>query len=67
MGENVSSIKKDFAALHDMVIDPETDLYRTIPWGSGETFLREIMTVANHNAFHLGEFAMMRQATGTWG
>jgi hypothetical protein len=31
------------------------------------TFLREIVTVSNHNAFHLAELAMAGQAMATWG
>ncbi|MBI4304188.1 MAG: DinB family protein, partial [Chloroflexi bacterium] len=64
----IKDFKKDFEELENMVKDPKTDLYKEIPWqGDGITILREIVTVANHNAFHLGEFAIMRQAMGTWG
>ena len=65
--KTVSGFKRDFSELEEMVKNPKTDLYHEIPWGEGEIFLREIVTVSNHNAFHLGEFAIMRQAMGTWG
>ena len=65
--KTVNGFKKDFKELEEMVKNPKTDLYHAIPWGEGEIFLREIVTVSNHNAFHLGEFAIMRQAMGTWG
>ncbi len=64
--KSVSGFKRDFEELENRVKDPETDLYHEIPWGKGQTFLLEIITVSNHNGFHLGEFAMMRQAMGTW-
>ena len=64
---SVSGFKKDFEDLQAMIADPDRDLYAEVPWGEGETFLREIVTVCNHNAFHLGEFAIMRMAMGTWG
>lgn len=65
---SVKDFKRDFEELENIVKDPKTDLYKEIPWqGEGITILREIVTVANHNAFHLGEFAIMRQAMGTWG
>jgi hypothetical protein len=64
--KSVAGFKKDFRALEDIVKSAKTDLFAEIPWGEGITYLREIVTVANHNAFHLGEFAMMRQAMGTW-
>ncbi len=66
-GKTITYFKRDFKELENMVKNPKTDLYQEIPWGEGETFLREIVTVSNHNAFHLGEFAIMRQAMGTWG
>jgi hypothetical protein len=28
--------------------------------------LREILLVADHNAYHIGEFAVLRQVMGTW-
>ncbi|MFH1032534.1 MAG: DinB family protein [Chloroflexota bacterium] len=65
--KTVNGFEKDFKELEEMVKNPKTDLYHEIPWGEGEIFLREIVTVSNHNAFHMGEFAIMRQAMGTWG
>jgi hypothetical protein len=29
--------------------------------------LASIMSVAEHNAYHLGELAILRQVTGSWG
>jgi hypothetical protein len=66
-GKTINGFKRDFKELEHIISDPKTDLHKGIPWGEGITILREIVTVANHNAFHLGEFAMMRQAMGTWG
>jgi hypothetical protein len=65
--KSINDFESDFAKLSDLVKNHDTDLYHEIPWGSGEIFLREIITVSNHNAFHLGEFAMARQVMGTWG
>ena len=42
------------------------DLYAKIPWGTGQTILREILLVADHNAYHLGELLMMRRLLGAW-
>ena len=56
----------DSAALRDIVADPATDLGATIPGTPGHTILREIRVVGDHNAYHLGEFAILRQVMGTW-
>ena len=65
--KTINGFQKDLKDIVSIVEDAETDLYHGIPWGEGITILREIVTVANHNAFHIGEFAIMRQAMGTWG
>ena len=46
--------------------DPATDLFATIPNTPGHTILREIRIVGEHDAYHVGEFAVLRQVMGTW-
>ena len=62
----VAAIRADQQALHDLVADPATDLLATIPGTPGHTILREIRLLADHNAYHVGEFAILRQVMGTW-
>jgi hypothetical protein len=56
----------DRQALRAIAMDPQNDLWAPIPQGAGQTIAREIMVVADHNAYHLGEFAIMRQVMVTW-
>jgi hypothetical protein len=42
--------------------DPEIPLFERISHGSGQTYLREILLVADHNAHHLGQLLMLRRA-----
>ena len=56
----------DQQALVDLINDPRTNLFVKIPHGSGQNILKEIMVVADHNAYHIGEFAIIRQVMGTW-
>ncbi|MCL5435407.1 MAG: DinB family protein [Patescibacteria group bacterium] len=65
--KTIDSFKKDTKALEKIVSNPKTDLYAKIKWGEGQTILREILVVADHNAYHIGEFAIMRQVMNTWG
>ena len=46
--------------------DPATDLLATIEGTPGHTILREVRVVGAHNAYHIGEFAILRQVMGTW-
>lgn len=65
--KTIALIRRDSRELQGIVMDPDTDLYARIPHGSGQTVLREALLVADHTAYHTGEFAIMRQAMGTWG
>jgi uncharacterized damage-inducible protein DinB len=55
----------DLRAMQALVQDPKTDLFAKIPWGSGQTILREAMLVADHNAYHLGQFVLVRRLLGS--
>lgn len=58
----------DRQALIDIINNPATDLYAPIPHGyGGHTIFREILVVADHNAYHIGEFGILRQMLGLWG
>ena len=63
----VKLFQKDREQLKRIVADPKTDLYKKLPHGTGQTVMREILVVTDHNAYHLGEFAIMRQVLNAWG
>ena len=63
---SVEQFRRDLKAMQDLVADPKTDLYAKIPWGKGQTILREAMLVADHNAYHIGQIVSLRQALGAW-
>lgn len=47
--------------------DKSVDLTAPIPHGEGaHTYLREILLVADHNAYHLGQIVQTRKALGDW-
>lgn len=62
----LTGFREDLATIERMVSDPGTDLYSHVPNGNGQTFLREFLLVADHNAYHIGEFAILRQVMDTW-
>ncbi len=65
--ETINQYYADLKNLVNMVNDPKIDLAARVPNGTGQTFLREILIVADHTAYHIGEFAILRQVMGTWG
>ena len=62
----IESFHKDRQALVDLINDQKNNLFVRIPHGTGQNILKEIMVVADHNAYHIGEFAIIRQVMGTW-
>jgi hypothetical protein len=56
----------DRAVLRALVTDTDHDLFAVIPGTPGHTLLREVRIDADHNAYHVGEFAILRQVMGTW-
>jgi hypothetical protein len=62
----IKGFLKDRKSLQKIVEDPKTELYAKLPHGTGQTVTREILVVVDHNAYHLGEFAIMRQVLGAW-
>ncbi len=61
---SIAAVKKDLRAIMKLVADPKVDLYARIPWGDGQTVLREALLVADHNAYHIGQLAMLRKSIG---
>lgn len=63
---SLSRFRKDLEAMKALVASPSTDLSARIPWGDGQTILREALLVADHNAYHLGEIVIVRRLLGAW-
>lgn len=64
--ESVRQFRSDLNAMKKLVADPETNLYAEIPHGDGQTYLREAMLVADHNAYHLGQLVTVRRLLDSW-
>lgn len=62
----VAAFLADRAALRSLVTAPEADLLAILPGTPGHTLLREVRITADHNAYHVGEFAILRQVMGSW-
>ena len=64
--ETISAFLSNLGSLRSIVKDSDIDLYAPIPHAPNYTVFREILVVADHNAYHIGEFAILRQVMGTW-
>ncbi len=64
--QTINTFLSDAQSLRDIVSEPKTDLFAPIPHAPDYTILREMLVVSDHNAYHIGEFAILRQVMGTW-
>ncbi|NIP42183.1 MAG: DinB family protein, partial [candidate division Zixibacteria bacterium] len=64
--KSIESFRADLKELQDMARDNSVDLYSRIPHGSGQTILRELLLVADHNTYHLGQIVQLRKMLGAW-
>jgi uncharacterized damage-inducible protein DinB len=63
---SIRSFRADFKELARLVADKKTDLLARIPHGDGQTLLREVLLVADHNAYHIGQLVVLRRLLGAW-
>jgi hypothetical protein len=63
---SIKSFKKDLKIMQELVLDPKVALFAKLPWGSGQTVLREALLVADHNAYHVGQLVDLRRVLGAW-
>jgi uncharacterized damage-inducible protein DinB len=63
---SLAAIRKDRKALQQLAKNPRIDLTAEIPHGTGQTCLREILLVAAHNSYHIGQIVALRRQLGIW-
>jgi hypothetical protein len=64
--ESLAAFRRDREGMKALAADTQVDLFAAIPWGSGQTYIREILLVADHTAYHVGELVVVRRMLGVW-
>jgi len=64
---SIARFQEDRAALAKLAANTSIDLAAKIPHGSGQTYLRELVLVADHTSYHVGQLVLVRKALGIWG
>jgi hypothetical protein len=62
----IVAVRRDRDALKALARDTGIDLFSRIPHGNGQTYLRELILVADHTAYHVGQIVAVRRALGIW-
>jgi uncharacterized damage-inducible protein DinB len=63
---SVAAYRRDREAMQRLARDTTIDLFDPIPHGSGQTYLREILLVVDHGAYHIGQLVVVRRLLGIW-
>ncbi|HLW59501.1 MAG TPA: DinB family protein [bacterium] len=65
--KSVRGFEADLKTLEAMAAAPATDLLARVPADpDGPTLLHELLLVADHNAYHLGQLLVLRRLLGAW-
>ena len=64
--KSIQQFRRDLKAMQALVANPKTDLFARIPWGEGQTILREALLVADHNAYHVAQLVDVRRLLEAW-
>jgi uncharacterized damage-inducible protein DinB len=61
----LEAYRRDLAGLKQVATDTP-DLFAAIPHGTGQTYLRELLLVADHTAYHVGQIVALRKQLAAW-
>lgn len=64
--DSIGSFHRDLEDMQKLALNPDVDLFAKIPQGTGQTYLRAVLLVADHNAYHVAQIVSARRALGAW-
>lgn len=64
--KSVAAFRADLKAMVALVRTDSTDLTAPLAHAGDKTVLREVLVLADHNAYHLGQLVLLRRLLGAW-
>lgn len=64
--KSIAGFQADLERIKELAMDKSIDLFAAIPHGTGQTYLRELLLVADHNAYHVGQLVAVRRLLDNW-
>lgn len=64
--QSISAVREDREALQRLARDAAVDLAAVTRHGTNQTYLRELLLVVDHTAYHVGQLVLARQLLGAW-
>jgi DinB superfamily len=65
--KSVFGFRADLKIVAELTAKESVDLLAPLAHAPDKTILREVLLVADHNAYHLGELVLLRRILGAWG
>ena len=63
---SIDAYRRDLTRLKAMIANPDIDLLAVVPHGKTQTYLREVLLIADHTAHHVGQLIALRKQLGIW-
>jgi hypothetical protein len=63
---SVEGFRSDREALRRLLEGDGMDLLAGVPQGTGQTYLRELLLVLDHTAYHVGQIVLTRHLLNIW-
>jgi uncharacterized damage-inducible protein DinB len=61
---SIAAVREDRGRLQELVRDARVDLTAVTPHGTDQTYLRELLLVVDHTAYHVGQLVIVRRLLG---
>jgi uncharacterized damage-inducible protein DinB len=63
---SIARFRRDRRTLQRLARNRRIDLAATVPHGTSQTYLRELLLAADHTAYHVGQLVALRKQLGIW-
>jgi hypothetical protein len=63
---SIGAYRRDRKAVQALAENRAVDLLKVVPHGTTQTYLREVLLVADHAAYHVGQIVSLRKQLGIW-
>lgn len=58
---SIDQFERDLQAMQALIADRRSDLYTPFPHGTGQNLLKESLTLASHNSYHIGQLMVLKR------
>ncbi len=64
--KSVGEFFRDLKEMEKLMNNQRTDLFARLPHGTGQTYLRQVLLLIDHNSYHLGQLVLVRRLLSAW-